>query len=160
MDNTGDRPGGLTALAVINIIFSILLIFIMIGRIVEYVQIRSWETNSQGIEFQENVRFRNVRIDAMKETGATTYIGLSVSTGVLGVFMFLSAIGYFKQKRYLGYIGGNFAAFFSIIFIILTITTLPRILGGGVNMHYLLVLFYSGLTLFLVNVTFRQDLVL
>ena len=163
MEDTGNRPGGLTALAVINIVFALILIFIMLGRIIEYVHISSWEATSRRIEPKGDVAqvpFWNARIDAMKETGAGKYIGLFVLMGILGILMFLSAIGYFKQKRYLGYIGGNFAAFFSFIFILLIATSLPRILGGGVNMYYLLVLFYAGLTLFLVNVTFRYDLVL
>lgn len=144
----GRRPGGLTALAVINFIFCVsslmsLGTFAFIGKIpTEQMDAR-----------------QKAQIEAFQNLGTPTLILMAATALVTGVLLLLSGIGYLKQKRVLGRTLGNVYAVVAIVSSLITGLLFGAELGGGFNLGTLLGLIYPVLTLILVNTTFRDDLV-
>lgn len=135
----GKRPGGLTALAVLNFVFGGLG---AIGLLLLYALFSGGkalaDANGNKIEFSTS----------------TLYVGMLL--GFVGVFLLIaSGVGYLGQKRVLG---RGLGSAYGII----------ALLGQGVNLGALhqpfgigniIGLIYPVLTLILVNTTFKDDLV-
>jgi hypothetical protein len=133
----GKRPGGLTALAVLNFVFAglgilaLLALFALLGTV---------------------------------EAGAAAN-KVHVSTGLLWALILLgfvrmgimiaAGVGYIKQKRFLGRTLGNTYAILSLLDTILSIT----LLSSGFGIGTIIGLIYPILTLALLNTTFKEDLV-
>lgn len=144
----GKRPGGLTALAIINFILcgaSLLSLatFALIGK----------------VPTEEMEEAQRAQIEAFKNMEPSTLILLFGSTLVTGVLLLLAGIGYLKQKRFLGRILGSTYAVAAIISSIMGALMMPPELEGGFNLGTLIGLVYPILTLILVNTTFKDDLV-
>ena len=149
--NEGKRPGGLTALAVINFVFAGFGFLSVLGMIAFFAFIGKIPTE----EMQEPQR---TQIEAFKDMGLPVFIfifGLSLISNVL---MLVSGIGYLKQKKIMGWAIGNAYAILSIVSSVVSGFMFAAELGGGFNIGTMIGLIYPILTLILLNTTFKDDL--
>jgi hypothetical protein len=149
--NEEERPGGLTALAVINFIFSgwgVIGIIVLAGLFAMRGKI---PTN----DMQEAQR---AQIEALQNMGLLAFIFIFIISIVSSVLLLLSGIGYLKQKKFLGRTMGNIYGIVSIINSILSGIWFSSLPGGGFNISTIIGLIYPILTLILINTTFKEDL--
>jgi hypothetical protein len=133
----GKRPGGLTALAVLNFVFGGLG---ALGLLALLALLRVADTAGE---------LQNVHISP----GA---VYLSLLLGLVSVSLMIAAgVGYLKQKRMLGRTLGNVYAITSLINTVIGIVAIKNGFGIGT----IIGLIYPLLTLFLLNTTFKDDLV-
>jgi hypothetical protein len=145
------RPGGLTALAVINFVFSGLGFFSLLVM-ATFFALRDKIPTENMQEVQK------AQIEALQNMGLPMLIfifGLSLISNVL---LLLSGIGYLKQKKFLGWAMGNIYAVTAIVSSVISGMKLASELGGGFNIGTIINLIYPVLTLILINTTFRDDL--
>jgi len=133
------RPGGLTALAVLNFVFAGLQIFVIIGA-VAFLSMADTAIKSVS---SGQASLTNV-------PGAGTvylYVALSI---VCAALLLASGVGYLGMKKGMGYIGGcaygAVSIVASIIWVIATTFGFGTIIG----------LVYPILTLILLNTTFKK----
>jgi len=152
MAATNKRPGGLTTLAVVNFILAAFSVLGILGLAVMLVMPRMDNPN---ITPQQQAQ-----IDAMMNTGTTTFILLIVVPTVIGtVLLLLSGVGYLKLRKFLGRTLGNTYAVFSILTRIPIMLRASVVLGGGFRLTSLINLIYPVLTLILLNTVFKDDFV-
>ncbi len=147
----GKRPGGLTALAVINFIFSGWGLLGLIGLAVGFAFIGAMPTD----EMPEEQR---AQIEAFQNMGTSVFVMIFVLTIISSVLLLLSGIGYLKQKKVLGRMMGNAYALINIVSSIVTGMMFATEFGGGFNIGTIIGLIYPVLTLILINTTFKDDL--
>jgi hypothetical protein len=145
------RPGGLTALAVINFVFSGWGFIGLLGLAVFFTFIGVIPTE----ELQEPQR---TQFEAFKNMGAPIFVLIFVLSLISSVLLLLSGIGYLKQKKFLGRIIGNIYAVIAIVSNVVSGMMFASELGGGFNIGSIIGLIYPVLTLILLNTTFRDDL--
>jgi len=138
----GKRPGGLTALAVLNFVFGgigailTLLGFGALALIREAVK----QAEASGAEY--------------KGQGYTmALVGLAL-LGLAAFLLITSGVGYLKQKQFLGRTLGTVYALVSLGGTALSVMT-----GGGIGIGTIIFSVYPVLTLIMVNGTFKDDLV-
>lgn len=148
----GKRPGGLTALAVINFVFSgwgfigllsLAAFFALIGKI---------PTD----KMQES---QKAQIEAFQNAGLAVFIFIFALSIITNVLLLVSGIGYLKQKKFLGRMIGNTYAVIAIVSAIVYGMMWPREMGGSFNIATMIGLIYPVVTLILVNTTFKDDLI-
>jgi hypothetical protein len=137
----GRRPGGLTALAVLNFVFAGL-----------------------GLLVYVTVTVAMLAVDTATKGGIDTS-GSGVSKGVVYVLLILglarlaimltAGVGYLKMKRFLGRTLGNVYAILAIADTVISIA----LAHSGVGLGTIIGLVYPVLTLILINTTFKDDLV-
>lgn len=135
------RPGGLTALAVLNFVFG------GIGAIVALIGFGGLTIIKEGIARAEA---SGAKYDGPSLTMAYVVIGL---TAVGALLLIVSGVGYIKQKRFSGRTLGTVYALVSLGGTVLSGAT------GGIGIGSILLAVYPLLTLILVNTTFKNDLV-
>ncbi len=170
MEETGKRPGGLTALAVINFILggiSLLGFF----SVVSGLQMRMIEANEQRlnerIQNDPNLVVRDPEIAKQKENLEQTKESLkdpkvkilNCSGLFLAALLIASGVGYLRQKKLLGRTMGNLYAVISILLGITNILIVYAKVETKFSLLSLVGFIYPVLTLFLLNVTFKDDLV-
>jgi len=170
MEESGKRPGGLTALAVINFILggiSLLGFF----SVVSGLQMRMIEANEQilneRIQNDPNLVVREPKIAEQKEKLENTKEALndpivkiiSCSGLVIAALLIASGVGYLKQKKLLGRTMGNLYAVISILLEMANILIVYPKVDEKFGLLSLIGFIYPALTLFLLNVTFKDDLV-
>ena len=149
--NEEKRPGGLTALAVINFIFSGWGLIGLIGLAAFFALIGKIPTD----DMQEA---QKVQMEALQNMGLPVFIVIFALSLVSSTLLLLSGIGYLKQKKFLGRTIGNIYAVITIISSIVSGILFAPALGGGFNIGTMIGLFYPVLTLILINTTFKDDL--
>jgi len=149
--NEGKRPGGLTALAVINFVFFGLGLIGLFGWVALFALVGKIPTDDM-TELQRN------QIEAFQEMGFSLFVVIFVLSLVSNVLLLLSGIGYLKQKKVLGWMIGNAYAIVSVISSIVSALMFPAELGGGFNIGIIIGLIYPIVTLALLNTTFKEDL--
>jgi hypothetical protein len=151
--NQEKRPGGLTALAVFNFIFSGSNLLGLLGWVVIFFIIIGVIPTDQMNEVQQK------QMEAFKDLGIPIFIFILVLSIVSGILLLVSGIGYLKQKKIMGRMLGNIYAGISIISSIISgiLINDPEI-GGGFNIMTIVGLIYPVLTLILLNTTFKEDL--
>jgi hypothetical protein len=149
--NEEKRPGGLTALAVINFIFSGWGLIGLLGLAAFFAFIGKIPTD----QMQEA---QKAQIEAFQDLGLPVFIFIFALTIISSVLLLLSGIGYLKQKKFLGRTIGNTYAVVTIISSVITGIMFAPELGGGFNIGTIIGLIYPVLTLILLNTTFREDL--
>ena len=152
----GKRPGGLTALAVINFIFAGLsaLSILSIAALIAVLSV------SKGSEAVNKASQEMTKALAGAHIGVNYLIFLAVFSVVSAVLLLISGIGYLKQKKLLGRTMGNITAVLSIASHILTAAVLPSgATGGGFSLGFLFNMIYPVLTLILLNTTFKEDFI-
>jgi hypothetical protein len=149
------RPGGLTALAVINFILGGLS---LLGAITLAVFLPFLgQAMEQAAEQMPPDQLQ--QMEALTEMGAPIFIIILVGSFVSAVLLILSGIGYLKQKRFLGRTLGNTYAIISLLSTVAGVLWMPMEIGGGFNLSAIIGLIYPVLTLILLNTTFKEDLV-
>ena len=149
--NQEKRPGGLTALAVINFIFSGWGLIGLLGLAAMFAFIGKIPTD----DMQEA---QKAQIEAFQNMGLPMFIFIFVLSIVSSVLLLLSGLGYLKQKKVMGRLLGNLYAVISIISSIVSGIMFSSELGGGFNIGTIIGLIYPILTLILLNSTFKDDL--
>ena len=149
--NEGKRPGGLTALAIINFILAGLGLLSLFGM-VALVGLMDKMPTEQMNETQK------AQIEAVQNMGMPTLVLIVVLTLLSAVLLLSSGIGYMKQKKVLGRVVGNVYALASLVGSLVSGLLFATELGGGFNFGTIIGLIYPILTLVLINTTFKDDL--
>jgi len=145
------RPGGLTALAVINFVFSGLGFLSLLGM-ATFFALRDIIPTENMQETQK------AQIEALQNLGLPMLIFIFALSLISNVLLLLSGIGYLKQKKFLGRTIGNIYAVITIVSSVISGLKFASELGGGFNIGSIINLIYPVLTLILINTTFRDDL--
>lgn len=151
----GKRPGGLTALAVLNFVFSGINLLGCLGMVAMMAFIHlAAEAGGSDDEGQRQA------IEAWKQLGVGLFYGLLAMMAATALLLLLSGIGYLQQKKFLGRALGNLNAALSIgSSLVWGLAVQSDELGGGFNIGTILGLVYPLLTLVLLNTTFKEDFV-
>lgn len=153
--NAHRRPGGLTALAVINFIFGGLSVVGVLG----YIGMMALLRNPQMADSVARTSQQQAQIDALLSMSQGLFVALTICSAISGALLIASGIGYLKLKRFLGRTLGNITAVFSIAVTLATAMLMAPQVGGGFNLTAVIGLIYPALTLFFLNVTFKEDFV-
>ena len=148
--STGSRPGGLTALAVFNLVGGV---FDLIG-VASNTFILLVHRGTIEVPDEEAKKGILTTIDLMGEQAVATQIPWCA---VCGLLLILSGIGYLKCKRVLGRGFGNAYALVSMGFAGVFTWFLSQHTGLGFGFGVLILVIYPVLTLILVNTTFKED---
>jgi hypothetical protein len=149
MEEEIKRPGGLTALAVINFIFGGLGI---IGSAFSFLSMRMIG-NMATDSMPEAAKAKIEAFQSIDPSLFTIMIFMSIISALL---LLLSGIGYLKQKRMLGRIIGNIYGFYGISSVIISYLIMPKELFG--NISAIIGIIYPTLTLVLLDTVFKNDL--
>jgi len=148
--NQEKRPGGLTALAVINFVFFGFSIIGLLGLVITYVGI---------IPTEQMTEEQRAPIEALQNMSLPVFISIFLLSVTASVLLLLSGIGYLQQKKIMGWGLGNLYAIISIVNSIISILFFTsEMAGGGFTISTIIDLIYPVLTLFLLNTTFKDDL--
>jgi hypothetical protein len=137
--STGKRPGGLTALAVLNFVFGG---FGCLGLIAMFALLQAADSMTDGASST-----------ALASSGELM-VTLLLATATV-ILLIVAGIGYLGQKKTLGYLMGNLYAIVSIVSSAVPIVAYSQSVGVGSLIGFI----YPVLTLILINTTFKQDLV-
>jgi hypothetical protein len=140
----GKRPGGLTALAVLNFVFGGLSAF---GLLAVFAAIAIAKKAA------DTVQANGGTVDYKGPSLTMLYVGLIIST-VTTLLLIISGVGYIGLKKFLGRTLGNLYGVLSLGGSILSIVT-----GGGLGFFVIIFMIYPLLTLILLNTTFKEDFV-
>jgi hypothetical protein len=149
------RPGGLTALAVINFILGGLSLLgaLALAAFLPLMQMAMEQAGDQMPPEQL------AQIEAMNDIGGPLFILLGVISLVTAVLLIASGVGYLKLKKFLGRTLGNAYGVLGVVSSIASALLMPVELGGGFNIMAIVGLIYPVLTLILLNTTFKEDFV-
>jgi hypothetical protein len=150
--NEEKRPGGLTALAVINFIFFALYLVGILGWFIVLLVIIEVMPTEHMTEAQK------AQMQAFEKLGMPVFVLIFILSFAAALLLLLSGIGYIKQKKYLGRVLGNSYAVVDIISTCVSAAILTAEIGGGFTIMTIVGLIYPVLTLILLNTTFREDL--
>jgi len=137
----GKRPGGLTALAVLNFVFGGLG---AIGALLAF----------GGLSLIKEAASRAEAAGAKVEQSLGLAYVVVLLTAVGAFLLIASGVGYLKQSKFMGRTLGTVYALVS-----LGGTALGVINGGGIGVFTIIFSVYPVLTLIMVNTTFKDDLV-
>ena len=149
--NQEKRPGGLTALAVINFVFSGWGLIGLLGLAAMFAFIGQIPTDNM----DETQRYQ---IEAFQNMGTPMFFFIFALSLITSVLLLLSGIGYLKQKKVLGWGIGNAYAIISIVSNVVSGFMFPSEMGGGFQIMTIVGMIYPVLTLILLNTTFKDDL--
>jgi|GEM_PF-680326 len=160
----GKRPGGLTALAVLNFVFGGFgiiggLMALAVGSVASTASNWSDELGNAAREAARRSGDAEA-IDAMnkivapaaQEVSGMFYI-LGIAGLILAAFLIVAGVGYLKQSRKVGWLFGNIYGVAAIIVVILQIA----MLGAGFGFMVILGLAYPIVTLALLNTVFKTS---
>ena len=168
----GTRPGGLTALAVLNFIgsgFDLLGIIVLVGmlamggkladEIEKQARARAErEHDGEGEpELKPEDRQAIAALRSFDRTGGgvvALLIGFDLACAGL---LTAAGVGYLRQRRWARLVGNCYAVV-SVVSLALAMKLLPYEMGGGFRFVTFVGLVYPILTVVLVNMTFRDDL--
>jgi hypothetical protein len=140
----GKRPGGLTALAVLNFVFGG---FAAIGSL---LFLTASVLISKGTSMVEEA---GGHVTSHGPGMAILWISFLLYL-VSAILLITSGVGYIKQRRFLGRTLGTGYALVSIGHAVVDLA----LVGGGFGIGTIIGLVYPVLTLILVNTTFKDDL--
>lgn len=140
----GKRPGGLTALAVLNFVFGGLGALGALGMMALAAAASSVSSSIESAGGEVHAG-----------PGAGLFYLVTLMMAVSAFLLITSGVGYIKQKRFLGRTLGTAYAVLSIGSSVLSLA----LLHTGFGIGSIIGLIYPVLTLILVNTTFKDDLV-
>jgi hypothetical protein len=149
--NEGKRPGGLTALAVINFVFTGFGLLGLFGMI--FIFGLMGDIPTEGMDETQKAQF-----EAFQEMGTGVFVFIFALSIVSNVLLLVSGIGYLKQKKIMGWAIGNAYAVLAILSSVISGLMFASELGGGFNIGTMIGLIYPIITLILLNTTFKDDL--
>jgi len=144
------RPGGLTALAVLNFVFAGISLLGVLAMLVVFRMADSLKTNAHSPQD----RFA---LEALEHMNTGLWVLIVASSVIATALLIVAGVGYLKMRRW-GRRAGSAYAVTAIASAVLGVMVIPDELGGGFNIGTVLNLVYPLLTLFFVNVTFKDDL--
>ena len=150
--SVGVRPGGLTALAVLNFILGAYG-FLQVPMLAVALYFLNRAADDPEMEQVQR---------AMDEAGVTPglLVVIMVGIAVAAVLQIISGVGYLKQKRIWGRYVGNLYVFVAVASHIAASMTLPEEApSGGFTLGTMVVLIYPIYTAVLINTVFRRDLI-
>ena len=143
----GTRPGGLTALAVLNFVFGG---FTAIGVLIVVALLGLAEAATGGVLSEEIAK-------SIAHEGRLGW-GVVMAILALGIaipaLLIISGVGYIKQKRVLGRTMGNLYGIVALLVMAVRLYT-----GKELGVVAIIDLIYPVLTLIMINTTFKEDLV-
>ena len=149
--NEGKRPGGLTALAVINFVFAGWGLIGLLGLVAMFAFVGMIPTDQMD-------EVKKAQLEAFQNMGLPVFIFIFALSIISGVLLLLSGIGYLKQKKLMGWGLGNAYGVISIVSSIISAFMFPVEIGGGFHILTIINLIYPIVTLVLLNTTFKEDL--
>jgi hypothetical protein len=151
----GKRPGGLTALAVLNFVFGGFSVLGVLGlaAMAALIGVADEAATSSGDADAQ------AAIQAWKELGAPFFYAVLLLSAASAFLLIASGVGYLQQKRFLGRSLGNVYGVVSIAGGLLMALIVAEKAGGGFNIGTLVGLVYPVLTLVLLNTTFKEDFI-
>lgn len=147
----GKRPGGLTALAVINFVFGGFSALGALGM-AALLALMGTVADSGDEHAKEMAK-------AWEEMGMGLFYFLLAMMAVSAFLLIASGVGYLQQKKVLGRSLGNGYAALAILSSLLMGLMVSDKAGGGFNIGTIIGLIYPVLTLILLNGTFKHDFV-
>jgi hypothetical protein len=155
----GKRPGGLTALAVLNFVFGGFgaLGVLAMGALIALVNVGANAASDAAAE-SGDVATQAV-IEAWSEAGMGFFYLILILSLLGTILMIASGVGYLQQKKFLGRTLGSAYALLSILQALISGMLLAEEAGGGFGLTTLVGLIYPVLTLILLNTTFKEDFV-
>ena len=152
----GKRPGGLTALAVLNFVFGGFGVIGVLGLWAIYAAVNAVATSvataAQGTAGSQDVANA---ANAVSQVGGTMILISLILLVVSVTLLITSGVGYLGQKKFLGQRLGSIYGIISIAQTLLSILFLKSGFGIGT----IIGLTYPVLTLVLLNTTFKEDFV-
>jgi succinate dehydrogenase/fumarate reductase cytochrome b subunit len=152
----GKRPGGLTALAVINFVFGG---FGALGTLAFVALLAIINTAAKSGENEGAAEAQQEMAKAWQEIGLGVFYAMIVLGAVSAILLIVSGVGYLQQKKFLGRTLGNTYAVLSIASSLVMGVVVTADAGGGFNIGTIIGLVYPVLTLILLNGTFKEDFV-
>jgi hypothetical protein len=152
----GKRPGGLTALAVINFVFGGLGVLGSLGMLALMAFL---DAAAKSGENEEAADAQRQMAEAWEKIGLGVFYAMLIVGAVSAILLIVSGIGYLQQKKFLGRTLGNAYAVLSIASSLAMGMIVTADAGGGFNIGTIIGLVYPVLTLFLLNSTFKEDFV-
>ncbi len=149
----GKRPGGLTALAVLNFVFGGVNALLFLGMAAVMAVIGA-AANEAGESDNEGA---NEMAKAWETVGVGLFYFILVLLAVTAFLLIASGVGYLQQKKVLGRGLGNAYAILSILYALVYGMAVTVEAGGGFNIGTIISLVYPLLTLALLNTTFKHD---
>ena len=149
--SAGSRPGGLTALAVINFV---LCAFDLLGALGKGMALLA----HRGVLPMSDEQRKNVA-EVIVTLGEPAFVLQLAWDLACAVLLLPAGIGYIKMRRFLGRTVGNVYALVSIGFAATFFWLVGQQAGGVVGFAVLPMVIYPVLTLFLLNTTFKEDFV-
>ncbi|HIE71152.1 MAG TPA: hypothetical protein EYP98_13800 [Planctomycetes bacterium] len=149
----GKRPGGLTALAVLNFVFGGVNALLFLGMAAVMAVIGA-AANEAGESDNEGA---NEMAKAWETVGVGLFYFILVLLAVTAFLLIASGVGYLQQKKVLGRGLGNAYAILSILYALVYGMAVTVEAGGGFNIGTIISLVYPLLTLVLLNTTFKHD---
>jgi hypothetical protein len=153
---SGNRPGGLTALAVINFVLGGLS---LLGSLGTMALIPFLGRIAEQASTQDMTPAQQEQLQALADVGSGTFIVLLCISLISAILLIVSGIGYLKLKKFLGRTLGSTYAIVGIVSSASSSALMPQNLGGGFNIMVIVGLIYPVLTLILLNLTFKEDFV-
>ncbi len=147
----GRRPGGLTALAVFNFILGAIFSGLALIGVLVFVAI-----SAMGDQMDEQAK---ASLEDIEKVGIGVFVTLLAISFVNAMILIVAGVGYLKQKKFLGRTLGNVYSLISLGNTALGLVLLAEMEGGGFSFWTILGLIYPLLTLLMINVTFKEDLV-
>src|SRR5262245_54259561 len=145
----GRRPGGLTALAVLNLVFGACDVLGAGGCALQIAVVNG------AVDLGKKAEPDIEKMIALWERLGTDLLYLvTASYAVCAVLLIVSGIGYLKQHRFWGRTVGNLYALASIGFVIATPFVVKDGAERGFDLSMLVNVVYPLLTLVLLNTTF------
>lgn len=150
----GKRPGGLTALAVINFVLGGGGLLWKGLNILGMIVLLYADLGPGATEGQTKVK------EIVEKVGLANLVIVFVLSVTVSFLLIISGIGYLMQKKFLGRFLGNT---YVLVYIGVTIFDLSlvsgKLPGGGFSILVMVLLIYPVLTVILINTTFKDDLV-
>ena len=159
--SNGMRPGGLTALAVMNFAFAAFMALRSLNWLTMILILADAFPIPMGGGDSEQSREMARQMELVREWfneagGIPLVIALAGLCFVQAALLITSGIGYLKQKKLLGHVLGNVYVATAVLYVALVVGCVPKELGGF-NLMTMIALIYPVLTLVVLNTTFRRD---
>lgn len=150
MATPGRRPGGLTALAVLNFVMAGWSFLNLMGSIAVVALGGAMKEAAQTPEDRQV-------FEVLESVNMGLWALIIATWGVALVLLIVSGVGYIKMRKW-GRTIGNLYGISSLALVLLVALFTPSQLGGGFSISTIIGLIYPTLTLFFINVTFKEEL--